>query len=180
MQTIQLQSIGLVQAVEAESLKVGDITVWNFGATEEIVEVLKPTAKFVKLIIRSVKSGELFERKLKKTRLVGIQEAKENDDELATFTVGHPDDGKSKTIPAKKIVMASDVSSRYTNVDYLSDIKAQALALREKKIAKWLHENPRIGSLNSGKFYYHDANRDLQYINVFGVIPEENSNNKEW
>ncbi len=152
MQTIQLQSIGLVQAVEAASLKVGDITVWNFGATEEILEVLEPTAKFVKFIIRTVSNGSTYERRLKKTRLVGIKETAAEEE---------------------KIVMASDVSSRYTNADYLSDIKAQTLAKNEEKIAAWLQENPRIGSLNSGKYYYHDVNRELQYINVFGVIPEE-------
>jgi hypothetical protein len=70
---IQLQSIGFVPAVEAADLKVGDITVWNFGATEEILEVLEPTKAFVKLIIKTVSSGSIHERKLKKTRLVGIK-----------------------------------------------------------------------------------------------------------
>ena len=72
MQTIQLQSIGKVEATEAINLKVGDVTVWNFGFTEEIIEVLKVTAKTRVLKIKS-ESGKFFERRLKNDRLVGIK-----------------------------------------------------------------------------------------------------------
>ena len=72
MQTIHLQSIGKVPATESINLKVGDITIWNFGYTSEIVEVIKETAKTRVLKIKS-ESGEFFERRFKNDRLVGIK-----------------------------------------------------------------------------------------------------------
>lgn len=70
--TIQLQSIGHQPAIEAGNLKVGDITVWNFGGKELIISKDRETAAFVFFTIKCERNGELYERKLKKTRLVGI------------------------------------------------------------------------------------------------------------
>lgn len=70
--TIQLQSIGHIAAIEAGNLIPGDVTVWNFGAKETIISKDRETKAFVFLTIKSERSGDLYERKLKKTRLVGI------------------------------------------------------------------------------------------------------------
>lgn len=71
MKTIKLQGIGTVNAKQAGELKVGDKTVWNFGAIEVVCGILKETRKTVTLQIRS-QSSALHERRLNKTRLVGI------------------------------------------------------------------------------------------------------------
>lgn len=73
VKTIQLQVIGLVKATEAVNLKVGDVTVWNFGATEKVIDILKPTTAFVNIVIENVRTGTVGTRRLKKTRLVGIK-----------------------------------------------------------------------------------------------------------
>lgn len=72
-QTIQLQSIGHVPAIPAGQLKIGQVTVWNFGSTETIVSKIKETAKTIVFQIRDDKSGNLHQRRLNKTRLVAIR-----------------------------------------------------------------------------------------------------------
>lgn len=67
-QTIQLQSIGHVPAKPAGELKVGDITIWNFGMTEKIERVIKQTEK---TIVVEIQKG--LQRRLNKNRLVGVQ-----------------------------------------------------------------------------------------------------------
>ena len=39
---IRLQGIGCLPAIRAEELQVGDITVWNYGFKEEVIEI-EPT-----------------------------------------------------------------------------------------------------------------------------------------
>ncbi|MCG7550962.1 hypothetical protein [Pseudoalteromonas sp. Of7M-16] len=70
METIRLQAIGYAKAKRAEDLQVGDVTVWNYGATEKLIEKVKETAKTVtfKVLI----NGRTFERRMNKNRLVGI------------------------------------------------------------------------------------------------------------
>lgn len=70
--TIQLQSIGRVNAVPAIDLKVGDTTIWNFGYTETIAKVAKETAKTITFEISCNTTGKTLQRRLNKTRLVGI------------------------------------------------------------------------------------------------------------
>ncbi len=72
MTTIKLQTIGETKGIEAGKLKKGDITVWNFGATEKVIEILKETPKTILIKIQS-ESGKFFERRLKKDRIVGIK-----------------------------------------------------------------------------------------------------------
>ena len=72
MTTIKLQLIGETKGIEAGKLKKGDITVWNFGATSKVVEILKETPKTI-LIKTQSESGKFFERRLKKDRIVGIK-----------------------------------------------------------------------------------------------------------
>ena len=71
--TIQLQSIGHVKAIQAGQLEIGQVTIWNFGFTSTVVSKIKETAKTVILQIRDDKSGTLYERRFKKTRLVGVK-----------------------------------------------------------------------------------------------------------
>ena len=45
MQTIHLQGIGEKPAILAKELKIGDVTVWNYGFTETIIGILKQRKK---------------------------------------------------------------------------------------------------------------------------------------
>lgn len=71
MSLIQLQGIGLVKAKEAGEFKIGDVMVWNYGATSVIKGIAKETKAFITYITES--KGETYERKLKKSRLVGFE-----------------------------------------------------------------------------------------------------------
>jgi hypothetical protein len=73
MTTIRLQSIGLTKGTEAGNLKKGDVTVWNFGFTETVLEIIKETPKTIVLKIQSDDSGNTHERRLNKNRIVGIK-----------------------------------------------------------------------------------------------------------
>lgn len=77
MKTIHLQQIGKTKATEAKNLKVGDVTVWNGGATEKITSVeFTKTKKTVLVGIEYINYfGELVKsaRRLGAERLVGIK-----------------------------------------------------------------------------------------------------------
>lgn len=70
MQTIHLQGIGKHPAIEAQELKVGDVTVWNYGGMNKITGVVKETASFITFELET-RNGRAT-RRLKKTRLVGV------------------------------------------------------------------------------------------------------------
>ena len=63
-----------VRAKPAIEFKVGDLTVWNFGGTAEMVGVAKETAKMITLILKDDESGT-YERRFLKTRLIGFKAA---------------------------------------------------------------------------------------------------------
>ncbi|MBD5585520.1 MAG: hypothetical protein HDQ88_10590 [Clostridia bacterium] len=73
---IHLQWVGKTPAVKASELKPGDVTVWNTGATERIINVepsksgktVKATIEYTNLNGKKVRTI----RKLKSDRLVGI------------------------------------------------------------------------------------------------------------
>lgn len=69
---IRLQGIGSKDAIEAKDLQVGDITIWNYGYREQVIE--KEFSKTGKTVIVKVKKeeGGVFTRRLRATRLVGI------------------------------------------------------------------------------------------------------------
>lgn len=73
MTTIQLQQIGLQKGIEAGELKIGDVTLWNFGFTATVLEIVKETAKTVVLKCVSDDNGNVHERRFNKTRIVGIK-----------------------------------------------------------------------------------------------------------
>ena len=67
MQTTHLQSIGTHQAKVAAELKAGDVIVWNFGSTSEVLAVT-PGAKTV---VVSLSGGHT--RRFSASRLVAVQ-----------------------------------------------------------------------------------------------------------
>ena len=72
---IQLQSVGQVDARKVSNLKVGDITMWNSGATERVTKIEpSESGKTYKVTIKSSASGNTYERKMSADRLVGIAE----------------------------------------------------------------------------------------------------------
>ncbi|MFV1457790.1 hypothetical protein [Bacillus mycoides] len=76
MLSIQLQGIGETSAVRAKELKVGDVTVWNYGYLETVKSITpSKTGKTLKIEIEYESiSGVLAqsERTLRVDRLVGI------------------------------------------------------------------------------------------------------------
>lgn len=73
---MRLQGIGMVEAVEAGTLKVGDITRWNFGGLEEITSIeFSKTGKTIIVGIRYFNfKGEVVEssRKFRTSRGVNV------------------------------------------------------------------------------------------------------------
>ena len=70
METLYLQGVGCKSAIRAVELKVGDVTMWNFGYTETILGISKETAKTIVFNIKCNDSGFVGTRRLKKDRLV--------------------------------------------------------------------------------------------------------------
>lgn len=68
--TIQLQSYGRAPAVPASDLRVGNILLWNFGSTSELVRI-EPLSQHYINIVERTERGE-FTRKVKKSRLVAL------------------------------------------------------------------------------------------------------------
>lgn len=69
--TIQLQAVGHVRAVEAATLKPGDLTVWNYGAVEVVTSIEPKGAQSIKVGFRS-QNGYEGSRVFRLTRLVGV------------------------------------------------------------------------------------------------------------
>ncbi len=70
--TIHLQGIGRVPAVEAQDLRPGMILSWNDAPAEfKVISVRPLSSQYVELTEASRVTGEVFRRRLKKTRLVG-------------------------------------------------------------------------------------------------------------
>lgn len=67
MQTTHLQGIGAHHAKAAAELKAGDVIVWNFGSTSEVLAVT-PGAKTVVVLL----SGG-YTRRFNASRLVAAQ-----------------------------------------------------------------------------------------------------------
>lgn len=74
MQTIHLQGIGEKPAILAKELKIGDVTIWNYGFTETIIGILKQTTKSIVFQIKSNNTGYIGQRRLYKNRLVAKME----------------------------------------------------------------------------------------------------------
>lgn len=69
--SVQLQGIGKVQGKPASELKVGDVTVWNYGYLETIQTVeLRGKSVYVTLLCQ--KTQKTFERRLLQSRIVAV------------------------------------------------------------------------------------------------------------
>lgn len=67
---IWLQQVGYKPAVKAETLKVGDVLIWNCGYTSTITKIIKVSAKSILFETKSDDSGNIHQRRLSKNRLV--------------------------------------------------------------------------------------------------------------
>lgn len=70
--TVKLQGIpGQQNAKAVKDLKVGDIITWNYGYKSKVTE-LKPskTGKTITVILKSLQTGEINDRKMGANRLV--------------------------------------------------------------------------------------------------------------
>ena len=70
MQTIHLQGIGEKPAILAKELKIGDVTIWNYGFTETIIGILKQTTKSIVFQIKSNNTDYIGQRRIYKNTLV--------------------------------------------------------------------------------------------------------------
>jgi len=78
--TVKLQGVGRVEAKPAGAFKVGESMMWNTGATSKVIEILeeKSTDKFINFKVECADlygnwaNSQIYERRLKKTRLVAI------------------------------------------------------------------------------------------------------------
>jgi len=70
---IKLQGMREQEAIEAKDLQIGDITIWNYGARERVIEKeFSRTKKTVVVKLNPLGSKGIFNRRFKATRLVGI------------------------------------------------------------------------------------------------------------
>ena len=69
--SIHLQGIGKVHGKPAIELKVGDVTLWNYGY-REVVESVEIRGKSVYTTLRCEKTGQVFPRRFLQNRIVGI------------------------------------------------------------------------------------------------------------
>ena len=67
---IWLQHVGYKPAVKAETLKVGDVLMWNWGYTSTITKIIKVSEKSILFETKSDDSGNIHQRRLSKNRLV--------------------------------------------------------------------------------------------------------------
>ena len=70
--SIRLQSVGVVKGSPASEIKKGHVLMWNFGSTESVVDIIKETPKTILISIKSDCNGNLYERRLKKDKIVCI------------------------------------------------------------------------------------------------------------
>lgn len=73
MKQVQLQGIGKRPGKEVGELKIGDVIMWNFGATSTVVDLI-PTksGKSIKCMLRSNQDGIVRDRLMRVDRLVAI------------------------------------------------------------------------------------------------------------
>ena len=67
---IWLQHVGYKPAVKAETVKVGDVLMWNWGYTSTITKIIKVSAKSILFETKSDDSGNLYQRRLAKIDLL--------------------------------------------------------------------------------------------------------------
>ena len=70
--SIQLQSVGLVNGTLAGEIKVGTTLLWNFGATSTVKAITKETKKSV-WFLTETENGNTYNRRFLKTRVIGTK-----------------------------------------------------------------------------------------------------------
>lgn len=71
---MRLQGVGLVDGTAAKNIKIGDILMWNFGATTVVKNVIpSKTGKTVVIVEYSNSGKKDYTRKLGSERLVCIK-----------------------------------------------------------------------------------------------------------
>ena len=72
--TVHLQSVGRVPGILASQLRVGNILMWNFGGTYEIVAIRNKSPQFIEVDERDTadRAAKIYTRRLKKTRLTPL------------------------------------------------------------------------------------------------------------
>jgi hypothetical protein len=70
--SIQLQSVGLVNGTLAGEIKVGTTLLWNFGATSTVKAITKETNKSV-WFLTETENGNTYNRRFLKTRVIGTK-----------------------------------------------------------------------------------------------------------
>lgn len=127
---IHLQWIGQHPAVKASELKPGDITVWNGGATEKIIDVTpSKSGKTIKATIeyKSSFDGKKVRttRKLSSDRLVGIDNsAKQKSSEPKKESA--PAAKKEKTVRPNPFAGADDIYVTKNKIAVTKTKKAKA------------------------------------------------------
>lgn len=73
MKKIHLQGTGKVKAIMSQDLKIGDITIWNYGYKEKVIGIEETKSrKSLKVKILDVDSNKTLTRTLRKGTIVGI------------------------------------------------------------------------------------------------------------
>ena len=70
--SIQLQSVGLVNGTLAGEIKVGTTLLWNLGATSIVKAITKETNKSV-WFLTETENGNTYNRRFLKTRVIGTK-----------------------------------------------------------------------------------------------------------
>jgi len=73
MNTIKLQGIGERNAIPSRDLKPGQIIIWNYGYTSEVLSIQEVSKCYILLTARSNNDGNVYERKFKKSFLIAIK-----------------------------------------------------------------------------------------------------------
>lgn len=75
MQTVKLQGIpGERVGTPVKNLKKGDVIIWNFGYTSQVVDIIPTkTGKQITVMLKSLETGNVLPRRMGATRLVVIQ-----------------------------------------------------------------------------------------------------------
>lgn len=66
---LHLQGVGLHVAKRATEIKIGDVLVWNYGHTSEVVAVREVSPQFIAIDEKS-ESGKVYTRRIKKSRTI--------------------------------------------------------------------------------------------------------------
>jgi hypothetical protein len=73
--TTHLIGLGPVPAITAENLRIGELTVWNFGYLE-LVTAIQPKGKTMLALTIKSQNGAISTRNIKRTTLVAVRRSR--------------------------------------------------------------------------------------------------------